>query len=240
MNRLCGSGFQAVVTAANDIVLRDSEVALAVATENMSQTPFMIRDARFGVKFSQAPTLECALWAALTDGHIKTPMGVTAENLAEKYKITREEADKFALQSQKRWKAAQDAGRFKEEMVGISFKNKKTGKEDVWDVDEHPRPETTMEILGKLPPVFKKDGTVTAGNASGVCDGGAAIVLASEDAVSKHGLKPLARVVGYSVVGVDPKIMGIGPAPAIKKLLERTNISLDNIDLVDGLYLNLV
>jgi acetyl-CoA acyltransferase 2 len=233
VNRLCGSGFQAVVTAAQDICLRDAEIALAAASENMSQTPFLLRDARFGVRFSQTPGLECALWATLTDHHIKTPMGVTAENLAEKYKLTREECDAFAIKSQQNWKRALDEGRFKAEMVGIPFKNRKTGKEEIFEVDEHPKPATTMEMLAKLPTVFKKGGTVTAGNASGVCDGAGAIVLASEDAVAKNSLKPLARIVGYSVVGCDPSIMGIGPAPAIKQLLERTGVSLDQIDVIE-------
>ncbi|RWS26995.1 3-ketoacyl-CoA thiolase-like protein [Leptotrombidium deliense] len=233
INRLCGSGFQAVVTGAQDICLRDSEIVLTAGSESMSQAPFIIRGARFGVKFSQTPQMECALWTTLTDHHVKMPMGITAENLAEKYNISREESDKFALRSQQNWKKAQDSGWFKEEMAPIMFKNKKTGKEDAFDVDEHPRPQTTLESLAKLPAVFKKDGTVTAGNASGVCDGAGAVVLASEDAVQKHSLKPLARIVGYCSMGCDPKIMGIGPVPAIRKLCERTGISLDKVDLVD-------
>lgn len=233
VNRLCGSGFQSVVTAANDICLRDSEVALAAASENMSQTPFLQRGSRFGVKFSQTPQIECALWSTLTDIHIKTPMGVTAENLAEKYNISREECDQFALKSQLNWARAAQEGRFKEEMVPIIFKNRKTGQDEPFELDEAVRPKTTMESLGKLPTVFKKGGTVTAGNASGVCDGAAAIVLASEDAVTKNKLKPLARIVGYSVVGCDPKIMGIGPAPAIKMLLERHGLSVADLDVVE-------
>lgn len=233
VNRLCGSGFQAVVNSAQDIVLRDAEISLAAASENMSQTPFLLRDARFGVKFSQAPPLECGIWGTLTDAHINLPMGITAENLAEKYGITREECDAFALRSQQNWKRAVDEGRFKAEMVGIPFKNRKTGQIEVFEVDEHPKPKSTLESLAKLQAVFKKNGTVTAGNASGVSDGAGAIVLASEDAVKNHSLKPLARIVGYSVVGCDPSIMGIGPAPAIKKLLERTGVSLDKIDIIE-------
>ncbi|KAI1303563.1 3-ketoacyl-CoA thiolase, mitochondrial [Halotydeus destructor] len=233
VNRLCGSGFQAVVNAAQDIVLRDSEISLATSSENMSQAPFLVRDARFGVKFSQTPQMECSLWSTLTDHHIKTPMGVTAENLAVKYNITRQQADEFALQSQKRWKDALDNGRFKEELVGIPFKNRKTGQEEMFLIDEHPRPQTTMEILAKLPTVFKKGGTVTAGNASGVCDGAGAILLASEEAVTKHGLKPLARIVAYSVVGCDPSIMGIGPVPAIRQVLERSGVKLEDVDVIE-------
>ena len=231
LNRLCGSGFQAVVTAAQDICLRDAEIALAAASENMSLTPFLLRGARFGVKFSQTPPLECGLWSTLTDVHIKTPMGLTAENLAAKYNLTRLECDEFALKSQQNWKRAQAEGRFKAEMAPVMIKGKK-GPES-FEVDEHPRPQTTMESLAKLPPVFKKDGTVTAGNASGVCDGAGALVLASEDAVAKHKLKPLARIVGYSVVGCDPRIMGIGPAPAIKKLLAQTGINISQIDVTE-------
>jgi acetyl-CoA acyltransferase 2 len=160
-------------------------------------------------------------------------MGVTAENLAEKYGLTREDCDAFAIRSQQQWKQAQDGGRFKAEMAPIMFKNRKTGLEEAFEVDEHPKPASTLASISKLSPVFKKGGTVTAANASGVCDGAGAIVLASEDAVTKHGLKPLARVVGYSVVGCDPKIMGIGPAPAIKQLSERTGVTLDKIDLFD-------
>ena len=233
VNRLCGSGFQAVVTATQDICLRESEIALACSTENMSQTPFLVRNARFGVKFSQAPVMECGLWETLTDHHIKTPMGITAENLAEKYKITREEADTFALKSQMNWKRAQDEGRFKAEMVPLSFKNKKTGKEEIFEVDEHPKPNTSMDSLSKLAPAFKKGGTVTAGNASGVNDGAAAVLLASEDAVKKHNLTPLARIVGYSVVGCDPHIMGIGPAGAIRQLCEKTGVKLNQVDVIE-------
>ncbi|XP_054157810.1 3-ketoacyl-CoA thiolase, mitochondrial-like [Oppia nitens] len=231
VNRLCGSGFQAVVTAAQDILLNDANIALAVGSENMSQTPFFIRGARFGVKFSTVPLIECGLWQGLADHHVKMPMGATAEKLAKKYGITREEADQLALRSQQRWADAHKRGVFKEETVPVTIKVK--GKDAVFDVDEHPRPQTTIEILAKLPSVFEKNGTVTAGNASGVNDGAGAVVLASEEALKQYNLKPLARVVGYCSVGVDPTIMGIGPAPAIRKLCESTGISLNNVDLVD-------
>jgi len=233
VNRLCGSGLQAVVNAAQDICLRDAEISIAASSESMSQAPFLMRNSRFGVKFSQAPNVECSIWSTLTDYHINTPMGITAENLAEKYKISRRDCDEFALLSQKRWKAAQDAGKFKSEIVPIPFKNKKTGNVDLFEVDEHPKPQTTIESLSKLPAVFKKDGTVTAGNASGVGDGGASVILASEDAVVKHNLKPLARIVGYSIVGVESAIMGIGPAPSIRKLCERTGVSLGEVDVIE-------
>jgi len=233
VNRLCGSGFQAIVNCAQDICLRDAEISLASATENMSQTPFLMRGARFGVKLSQSPSVECGLWDTLTDHHINTPMGITAENLAAKYNITREEADACALKSQQNWARAQKEGRFKDEMVGIPLKNKKTGQEEIFDIDEHPKPNTSLESLAKLSPAFKKGGTVTAGNASGVNDGGAAVLLASEDAVTKHNLKPLARLVGYSVVGCDPHIMGIGPVGAIRRLCERTGVNLNSVDVIE-------
>jgi len=233
VNRLCGSGLQAVVNSAQDICLRDAEISIAASSESMSQAPFLVRDARFGVKFSQTPNLECSIWSTLTDHHIKTPMGITAENLAEKYNISREDCDQFALLSQSRWKQANDAGKFKSEIVPIPFKNKKTGNVDLFEVDEHPKPATKIENLSKLQAVFKKGGSVTAGNASGVGDGGASVILASEDAVAKHNLKPLARIVGYSVVGVESHIMGIGPAPSIRQLCNKTGISLDKIDVIE-------
>ncbi|KAI7693996.1 hypothetical protein SSS_02682 [Sarcoptes scabiei] len=158
-------------------------------------------------------------------------MGITAENLAVKYNITREECDKFAMTTQQRWGEANKSGKFKEEIVPIPLKIK--GKEVMFDVDEHPRPDVTMEQLAKLPTVFKKDGVVTAGNASGVNDGAGALVLASEDAIKKHSLTPLARIVGYSTVGVDPTIMGIGPVPSIRKVLENNNLSLNQIDVIE-------
>lgn len=158
-------------------------------------------------------------------------MGLTAENLATKYNISREECDKFALQSQQRWAAAYDAGKFKQEIVPVPIKVK--GKEVLMDTDQHPRPGSTMEGLAKLPPVFKKDGVVTAGNASGVNDGAAALVVASEDAIKKHSLTPLARLVGYATCGVEPDIMGIGPVPAIRKLCQVTGITLDKADVIE-------
>lgn len=231
VNRLCGSGFQSVVNGVQEILLGNAEIALTFGTENMSMSPFIMRDARFGVKFGTQPEMECSLTTTLTDMYCKLPMAITAENLAEKYKVTREDADQLALRSQTRWAQAQAAGRFKEEIVPITVKVK--GKEQLFDTDEHPRPSSTMETLGKLPALFKKNGTVTAGNASGICDGAGAILIASEEAVKKHNLTPLARIVGYSYVGVDPTIMGIGPAPAIRQVCDKTGVKLQDVDLVD-------
>lgn len=231
LNRLCGSGFQSIVTGSQEICLDDAEVVLCAGTENMSQSPFVQRNSRFGVKFTQAPLMECSLWTTLTDWHINTPMGVTAENLAKKYGLTRQEVDEYALQSQTRWKKANEGGHFKDEMAPVKLVSR--GKETIMDVDEHPQP-TTMESLGKLRPSFDKEGVSTAGNSSGIGDGAGAIVLASEESVNQNKLKPLARVAGYSVVGCDPSIMGIGPVAAIRRVCDANGLSLEkDIGLVD-------
>ncbi|KAG5894529.1 hypothetical protein JTB14_026817 [Gonioctena quinquepunctata] len=232
INRLCGSGFQAIVNGLQDILTGAGDIILTGGVENMSAAPYIVRDIRFGnVPLGTSPVLEDSLWVGLTDTYCKLPMALTAEKLGEQYKLTKEEVDEFSLRSQQLWKAAQDAGRFKEEIVPVPIKVK---KETVnFEVDEHPRPETTIEGLQKLPTLFKKNGLVTAGSASGICDGAAAIVLASESAVSKNNLKPLARVIGFSVVGVEPSIMGIGPAPAIQNLLKATGKTLDDVDLIE-------
>ncbi|NP_001296201.1 3-ketoacyl-CoA thiolase, mitochondrial [Equus przewalskii] len=231
VNRLCGSGFQSIVNGCQEICVKDAEVVLCGGTENMSQAPFCVRNVRFGTRFGSDLKLEDTLWTSLTDTHVQLTMAITAENLAVKHKISREDCDKYALQSQQRWKAANDAGYFNNEMAPIEVKTKK-GKQ-IMQVDEHARPQTTLEQLSKLPPVFKKEGTVTAGNASGVCDGAGAVIIASEDAVKKHNFTPLARIVGYFVSGCDPSLMGIGPVPAINGALKKTGLSLKDMDLVE-------
>ncbi|XP_015915604.1 3-ketoacyl-CoA thiolase, mitochondrial [Parasteatoda tepidariorum] len=231
VNRLCGSGFQSIITGSQEICLREAEVVLAGGAENMSQAPYAVRDIRFGTKFGTDYKLEDTLWSSVYDTYVDMPMAITAENLATKYKISREECDKFALLSQNRWKQAQDNNRFSEELVSVAVVVK--GKDSLLEVDEHPRPQTTMEGLAKLKPVFKKGGVVTAGNASGICDGAAAVVLASEEYIKAKSLKPLARIVGYSYVGVDPTIMGIGPADAIRKLCDNTGIKIQDVDIID-------
>ncbi len=231
VNRLCGSGFQAIVSGAEQMLLGEADVVVAGGTENMTQSPHVLRGAREGFAFGKAPTMEDSLWSALTDSYTGTPMAITAENLAEKYKISRTDADTYALTSQQRWAAANEAGYFKNEIAPIEVKQKKSVVS--FDKDEHPRPQTTMEILGKLPPVFKKDGVVTAGNASGICDGAASLVLATEDYAKAHGLTPLARLVSWGVAGVDPNLMGIGPAPAIKSALARAGLTLQDMDLIE-------
>jgi acetyl-CoA acyltransferase 2 len=193
--------------------------------------PHILRGGRDGWAFGKAPQVGDALWDALTDSYCQTPMAVTAENLATKYGITRQQCDEYALASQQRWAAANEAGRFKSEIVAYEIASKKGAIQ--FAVDEHPRPQSTMEALGKLGPVFKKDGVVTAGNASGICDGAAMLVLATEDYAKKHSLKPLAKIVQWGVAGVEPKEMGIGPAPAIRNALARAGLKLGDMDLVE-------
>ena len=231
VNRLCGSGFQAVVNAAQEILLGDAKAVLCGGTENMSQAPHSMWGLRKGARFGKPPEMVDTLWAALTDSYCNTPMAITAENLAEKYGITRDDCDAFAVKSQQRWAAAQESGAFADELVPVEVKSRK-GPVAV-EVDEHPRPGTTVEKLGALPPVFKKDGVVTAGNASGICDGAAALVVCDGEWAKGRGLTPLAKLVQWGVAGVEPTLMGIGPAPAIRGALERAGLTLDQIDWFD-------
>jgi len=231
VNRLCGSGFQSVITGAEQMLLGDAEACLVGGAENMSQAPHVVFNARWGMKFGQSPDFEDSLWSALTDSFTGCAMGITAENLAEQYNITRQDADEYGLRSQKAWAAAHAEGKFADEISPVELKSRKGVK--IFDTDEHPRPDATMEAMAKLPTAFKKGGTVSPGNASGICDGAAALVLATKEAVDKHGLTPLARVVQWGIAGVDPKIMGIGPAPAIRIALERAGLTLADMDLVE-------
>ena len=231
VNRLCGSGFQAVVSAAEQILLGEAKAVLAAGSENMSQAPHSTWGLREGAKFGKPPQMVDTLWASLTDSFCNLPMAMTAENLAEQYGISRQDADAFGLRSQQRWAAAQEAGAFKDEIAPYEIVPKKGTT--VVDKDEHARPQTTMEGLAKLPPVFKKDGTVTAGNASGICDGAASLIVVDGGWAKERGLTPLAKLLQWGVAGVDPKVMGIGPAPAIRSALERAGLKQDEIDLFD-------
>ena len=230
INRLCGSGFEAIVQGAQQIVAGDSKVVLAGGTESMSQAPFAVRGVRFGTALGSKIEFEDVLWQGLTDQQVNMPMGITAENLGQKYKVTREDSDEYALKSQQRWRLANNAGYFKAEIEPIMLKSKKG--ENSFEVDEHPR-ETTPEQIAKLPPVFKKDGLVNAANASGVCDGAGAVVVADEQSVQKHHLTPLLRILGWQSVGCDPAIMGIGPVEAIRGVCKKTGIPLDKVDLIE-------
>ncbi|XP_063978481.1 3-ketoacyl-CoA thiolase, mitochondrial [Diachasmimorpha longicaudata] len=231
INRLCGSGFQSIVNGAQSIISEESSIILAGGAENMSQAPFVVRNVRFGTTLGQKYEFEDSLWLGLLDTYCGLPMGMTAEKLGAKYGITREEVDKFALRSHSNWKTAHDNGYFKAEITPVTVKTKK--QEIEVTVDEHARPQAKIEDFIKLPSIFQKDGLVTAGTASGVCDGAGAVILASEEAVKREGLKPLARLAGYATVGVEPSIMGIGPAPAIKKLLANAGKSPNDIDLIE-------
>ena len=230
VNRLCGSGIQAAISGAQMIQLGEADVVLAGGIESMSQAPHVLRGLRTGLKLGQGK-LEDSLWEALLDPYCGCTMAMTAENCAAKYGITREEQDCFALRSQQLAAKASKEGRFVEEIVPVEIKTRK-GVEVV-DRDDHMRPDTTLDVLATLPPAFKKDGSVTAGNASGIVDGGAALILASRAAVDRHGLKPIGRLVEWAATGVEPSLMGMGPAPATRKALERVGLSLGEIDLIE-------
>ncbi len=233
VNRLCGSGFESIIQASQQILLEESQVVLAGGAESMSQAPHVVRGARWGIRLGPAAQLEDSLWEALTDPQCGFSMAETAENLAEKYELTRDDVDRYALTSQQRAAKAWDDCVFEHEVVPVQIKDRKANALVDWRADEHIRADTTLEGLTSLRPYFKKDGLVTAGNASGICDGAAATVVASEAFASEHKLEPLGRVVSWAVAGVEPKYMGIGPAPAARKALDKANLSLDDIDLVE-------
>ncbi len=229
LNRLCGSGLQAIVSAAESILTNSNQVVVAGGVENMSAAPFLLKGSRFGSP-NKAPIIEDMLWGTLVDKYIGCGMGMTAENLAEKYNISRSEQDEFAVTSHMRARIARDSGRFAEEIVPVIIKGK---KEIQVDQDQHIREEQDLGKLDSLRPAFKQDGSVTAGNASGINDGAAAVVIASEDYVSSNNIKPLAKIISWSSVGVDPNVMGIGPVPAIEKALQKANLNLAEIDLFE-------
>jgi acetyl-CoA acetyltransferase family protein len=230
VNRLCGSGIQAAVSGAQLLLLGEADIVLTGGIESMSQAPHVIRGLRSGLKLNQGK-LEDSLYEALLDPYCGLFMAQTAEKCAAKYGISRDAQDAYALRSQQAAARAWAEGRFKDEITPVELKSRKGVT--VVDADDHLRPDTTLEGLAKLPAAFSKDGTVTAGNASGIVDGGAALVLASAQAVKDRGLKPLARLVTWAAVGVDPAYMGMGPAPATRKALDRAGLRLDQIDLIE-------
>lgn len=233
VNRLCGSGFEAIVQGAHRILLGEARVVLAGGAESMSQAPYVIRGTRWGTRLGSPPVLEDLLWQGLTDRQCGCAMGVTAENLAARYGITREETDAYALRSQQGARAAWENGWFEAELCPVPLTDRKTGKTVSWAADEPMRPETTLDALSRLPPVFKPDGVVTAGNASGISDGAGACVLASAAAAAELGARPIGRLVAWGVAGVDPTIMGIGPAPAIRQALTRSGLTLAQMDRIE-------
>jgi acetyl-CoA acyltransferase 2 len=233
LNRLCGSGFQAIVSAAQEIMLGEAKVALAGGAESMSQAPHVVRGARWGdLRLGEAGNFfEDLLWAALTDPYCGLSMAQTAEKLAEQYGVTREEADEVAFRSQQNAARAWQEGRFTAEVAPITLKSRKG--DVVYNTDEHMRPEASREALAALRPYFKKDGLVTAGNASGIGDGAAAVVIADGAWAAAEGLTPIGRLVSWGIAAVDPSIMGIGPAPASRKALEKAGLKLEDMDLIE-------
>ncbi|HYW08053.1 MAG TPA: acetyl-CoA C-acetyltransferase [Longimicrobium sp.] len=233
LNRLCGSGFQAIISGAMEIMLGEAEVALCGGTESMSQAPHVIRGTRFGDQRlgPAGKHYEDMLWESLTDPFAGCSMAVTAENLADHYGITRQQVDEYALRSQTLAGVACAENRFDSEIVPITLKSRKG--ETVFSSDEHMRPDTTAESLAKLKPYFKEGGTVTAGNASGIGDGGAAVLIASDAYARRNGLAPIGRLVSWGVSGVEPKHMGIGPAPASRAALRRGGMELDQMELIE-------
>ena len=230
VNRLCGSGIQSIVSGAQMIQLGEAQTVLAGGMESMSQAPHVIRGARSGFPLGGGK-LEDSLMVALLDTYCNTPMAGTAENLARKFGISREEQDQYALRSQQEAKRAQDAGYLAAEIVPVEVTARRATI--VFDADDHLRPETTMEGLGKLRPAFAKDGFVTAGNASGIVDGAAALIICGEEYVKRRNAKPMGRIVSWAYAGVEPEIMGIGPVPATRQALDRAGLKLSEIDLIE-------
>jgi len=235
VNRLCASGLQAIMDAARQVMCGDAGLIIASGVESMTRAPFVMPKASSSFQ-RNAEVYDTTLgWRfinkRLAETYYPFSMGETAENVAKQWKVSREQQDEFALASQQKYFAALDAGKWKDEIVGVEVKNDK-GEAILFDKDEHPR-KTSLEKLASLKPAFTKDGTVTAGNSSGINDGAAAILLASEDAVKKFGLKPVARIISLAVAGVDPAIMGIGPVPATRKALQRANLKIEDLDLVE-------
>ncbi len=230
VNRLCGSGFQSLVSGAMEILVGGANVVLAGGTESMSMAPHNIYGARWGIPLGKSE-LQDSLWSALTDSYNGMPMAITAENLGVKYELTQDQVDAYSVRSQKAWAAAQEAGHFKDEIAPVEIQKRKETLS--FEVDEHPRPQTTLESLKKLPKVFKKDGLIHAGAASGICDGAGAMIVADGAWAEKEGVKPIGRMLAWGVAGVEPSLMGIGPAPAIRQVLEKTGTDVGAWDLIE-------
>ncbi|HUY04966.1 MAG TPA: acetyl-CoA C-acyltransferase family protein [Rhodocyclaceae bacterium] len=231
LNRLCGSGLQAIVSAANAIQLGDTDVAVGCGVETMSRAGYLMPAARWGARMGDTKMIDMMV-GALTDPFSPNHMGITAENIAEQFHISRAEQDALSLESQQRAVAAIAAGHFKTQIVPIEIQSRKGTV--LFDTDEYPKADTSLESLAKLKPAFKKDGSVTAGNASGINDGAAAVVLMEAGAAASAGMKPLARLVSYAVAGVDPSIMGTGPIPAVKLALQRAGLSVKDLDVIES------
>ncbi len=231
VNRLCGSGLQAIVSAAQGILLGDADVAVGGGAESMSRAGYVMPTLRWGQRMNDGGVVDMMV-GALTDPFDTVHMGITAENIAEKWKITREQQDEFAVESHRRAMNAIEKGYFKDQILPIELKTRKGVT--LFDRDEHARADASLESMAKLRAVFKKDGSVTAGNASGINDGAAAIVMMEKSAAAKAGLKPMARLVSYGLAGVDPKIMGIGPVPACQRALAKAGLTVDDMDVIES------
>ncbi|MEK7230598.1 MAG: acetyl-CoA C-acyltransferase family protein [Pseudomonadota bacterium] len=231
LNRLCGSGLQAIVSASQSIMLGDADVAVAGGAESMSRAAYTLPNLRWGQRMNDGGTIDMMV-GALTDPFDTVHMAITAENIAEKWKITREQQDEFAVESHRRAINAIEKGHFKEQILPVELKTRKGTT--LFDRDEHPRADASMEGMAKLRAVFKKDGSITAGNASGINDAAAAVVLMEQSAAAKKGLKPMARLVSYALAGVDPKYMGIGPVPASRKALEKAGLRIEDMDVIEA------
>jgi len=233
VNKVCGSGLKTIILAAQAIKAGEADIVLAGGTENMSQAPYLLKDARWGNRMGDKVVedymVKDGLWDIFNDYH----MGITSENIAEEWNITREEQDEFALNSQLKAEKAIKDGKFKDEIVPVEVPQRR-GKSIVVDTDEYPRFGSNIEDLGKLRPAFKRDGTVTAGNASGINDGAAAVIVMSKEKAEELGIEPLATIVSYASAGVDPRVMGTGPIPASKKALEKANLTIESMDLVEA------
>lgn len=233
INMLCGSGLKTVSMAAQTIIAGDNDIVVVGGTENMSQSPYLVPNARWGARMGNSNMVDSMINDGLMDAFNNYHMGITAENLAEKYSLTREDQDEFATASQNKAEKAMLEGKFKDEIVPIEIPQRK-GNPIIVDTDEYPKAGMTVESLGKLKPAFKKDGTVTAGNASGINDGAAALVLMTKEKAEELGIEPLATLVSYSSAGVDPAIMGIGPVPATEMALKKAKLTIDDMDLIEA------
>ncbi|MFU7517384.1 acetyl-CoA C-acetyltransferase [Clostridium sp. HCS.1] len=233
LNKLCGSGLRTISLAAQEIILGDADVILCGGTESMSNAPYLIKTARFGQRMGEGKLIDSMIEDGLTDAFNKYHMGITAENIAEQWGITREEQDKFALNSQNKAAEAKRAGKFTDEIVKVEIPQRK-GEALIFDKDEYIKENINIEKLGKLKSAFKKDGTVTAGNASGINDGAAMVIVMSKEKADSLGLKPLATIKAYGSAGVDPSIMGYGPVPATKNALKRANWTVEDLDLIEA------
>ena len=231
VNQACGSGLRAIMNAADQIRLGHAQLVLAGGTESMSNTPYMLPRARWGYRMGNDEVIDGMVRDGFMCPLADEMMGSTAETLAQQYGITRDEQDRYAVETQQRAGRAWEAGRFANEVVPVNVEGKRG--EVIIDRDEHPRFDASLDSMARLPPVFRKEGSVHAGNSSGVTDGASSMLVASDDAVRRHGLHPMARIVGYAQAGVDPKVMGIGPVPATRMLLEQTGLSLEAVDLIE-------